>query len=345
MSAALYKKAIILVLSVIFLLCATNGSRYGVHVSAFDSKALTHSAAKSADLGTPKQDQNDNNQESDDGMFCAVRNTVTGNYIDLSQLSATPNELRKGQKSRRNRHDSETTRWLVRSPDSSANFTLGICSSATASDDNQISNSTGAYYESNDSGKLVSIGDFTSKPQFFGKKLTLKYANGDLCPNGVDRKATLLNFVCDKEIQTKAQISFIGSLHDCSYFFEVRSVHACATSHKSNDVNVLGIFVGIFLVFFIVEFGRRWFYRKMRSRLRPAHTLSGEVTPRWEMIESQSRVKSFFKRLFEGAARPAYTPIKLNSASRHNRSEESLARDMEAQNQLLDNLEVVSGDS
>ncbi|EHM99754.1 Mrl1p [Saccharomyces cerevisiae x Saccharomyces kudriavzevii VIN7] len=64
------------------------------------------------------------------------------------------------------------------------------------------------------------------------KKLTLKYENGSICPNGKDKKATLLNFVCDKEIQSKAQISYIGNLHDCSYFFEVRSIYACPTSNK-----------------------------------------------------------------------------------------------------------------
>lgn len=155
--------------------------------------------------------------ENDEDLFCAVTNPVTGSYIDLSQLSSTPNKLREGQKqsSGNNKHESSKTKWSVRGWGYDTNFTLGICSSPVGeAESQQLSNLTGAFYvDQLNENNLVSIGDFSTRPALVGgstaKKLTLKYENGSMCPNGKDKKATLLNFVCDKEIQSKAQISYI----------------------------------------------------------------------------------------------------------------------------------------
>lgn len=278
-------------------------------------------------------------------LFCAVMNPITGNYIDLSQLSTTPNQPRKGEKARKERKDAGKTRWLVKGQELNTNFTLGICSSPVLEED-PLSNLTGGYYVDPVDKHLVSIGEFTTTPQLVGKRLTLKYEGGDKCPNGVDKRATLLNFVCDKEISTKAQISFIGSMNNCSYFFEVHSIHACPTSHKSNDVNVLGIFFGIFMVFFLVEWGRRWFYNKMRASMALSPQLVEEQPrPHWDSIESQSHWKTMLKRLFGRDQGSRHGAIKLHTSAQYGRSTESLVRDIEAQNQLMDNLEVTSVDT
>lgn len=220
----------------------------------------------------------------DSRLFCAVMNPTTGTYIDLSQLSATPNSPRDGGRTSR-------SRWLVPSWGCHTNFTLGVCSSPITDDDRELANTTGAYYVDPATGREVSIGDFSTRPRLSpARKLTLQYDHGDVCPNGVDRKSTLLSFVCDRDLAARAQISFVGSLHDCAYFFEVRSVHACPTSARSNEVNVLGIFIGIFVVFFVVEFGgRRWLYGKVRTHFQapdarrpPAwRRVLGRVTPVW----------------------------------------------------------------
>ncbi|SCU82247.1 LADA_0C03994g1_1 [Lachancea dasiensis] len=282
-----------------------------------------------------------------DELFCAVMNPQTGNFIDLSHLSTTPNNLKKGDsQNHKSRKDWEKTRWLVKPRELNLNFTLGICSSPTIEGDSVL-NTTGGYYVDPESNREVSIGDFTTRPRFMGKKLTLTYENGDVCPNGVDRRATLFNFVCDKEIQTKAQINYVGSLHNCSYFFEVRSIYACPTSHKSNDVNVLGIFFGIFFVFFLVEWGRRWFYGRVRARLR--YDSSGvfpSTRPHWDTIESPSRWRRWLKRLVHVGGPASAAGIKLsNSSPYRNASTDSLARDIEAQNRLLDNLDATSSHS
>lgn len=310
---------------------------------------------------------------NDEGLFCAVTNPVTGSYIDLSQLSSTPNKLREGQKqnSGTNKHESSKTKWSVRGWGYDTNFTLGICSSPVGeAESQQLSNLTGAFYvDQLNENSLVSIGDFSTEPALVGsptaKKLTLKYENGSLCPNGKDKKATLLNFVCDKEIQSKAQISYIGNLHNCSYFFEVRSIYACPTSNKKNEVNVLGIFIGIFAIFFLVEFaGRRWIYAKLNRHLKNDDELNDvspalNEQPHWDLIEDGSHWSKLFNGIAKTTRRFTKSLMRSLVRGRSNRqggirlrsspsaSSSSLAnreffRDMEAQNEIIDSLDINS---
>ena len=273
-------------------------------------------------------------ENDEDDLFCAVMNPATGTYIDLSQLSSTPNKLKDGGKSRSS--DPSKTRWLVSGWGYNTNFTIGVCSSpVTKDEETHLTNTTGAFYQDPKTHQLISIGDFATTPTLLrSKKLTLKYQNGDKCPNGVDRKSTLLNFVCDKELSSKAQITYIGSLHDCSYFFEVRSLYACPTSNKSNEVNLLGIFVGIFAVFFLVEYGgRRWLYGKVRTHFNPVNS----QRPRGEFTDQEPAWRRFLKKIAQPGKRSG--PISLNGTRG---SREDFLRDMERQNDIIDSLEVRS---
>ncbi|CAR27433.1 hypothetical protein ZYGR_0I07080 [Zygosaccharomyces rouxii] len=316
-----------------------------------------------------ERSQDGNHEGRNQELFCAVTNPTSGSYIDLSQLSSTPN--RSGDNDKQSPGDSKKTRWSVRGWGYGVNFTLGICSSpVTEKERPSLANTTGGFYQ-NSQNEIISIGDFSTSPTLLGnKKLTMKYENGSMCANGRDRKSTLLNFVCDKEIASEAQISYIGSLHDCSYFFEVRSVYACPTSNTTNEVNVLGIFIGIFAVFFIVEFaGRRWLYEKVKNHFEAKSnqlpTSFSPVRPRWDIIENESNWKYGFKKighltsatirkitslifkLTNGSGSTTRGgPIRLNSSSiPSNRSQDSFIRDMEQQNNIIDSLEVVSRQS
>lgn len=227
------------------------------------------------------------NEDSGKDLFCAVLNPQTGQYIDLSQLSSTPNEIMDPKKHKK---ESSKTRWLVKGwgDDIDKNFTISICSSPISDDTdssknknnarNHLNNRTGAYYSqymTNEDTKIESfksIGDFSIKPQLHNvnsRKLILKYENGSYCPDKEYRKSTLLNFICDRETTTTATISYIGSLNDCSYFFEVRSVYACPTSNKTNEINVVGIFVGIIIVFILVQYLRRSMHRRIMLKENP----------------------------------------------------------------------------
>ncbi len=61
-------------------------------------------------------------------------------------------------------------------------------------------------------------------------------------PQSTRRKSTLLSFQCDRDplLTEHPAISFIGSLDHCTYFFEVRSRHACGGVSASNDSGSLG---------------------------------------------------------------------------------------------------------
>lgn len=249
---------------------------------------------------------------ADDGadLFCAVMNPATGTYIDLSPLAGEATSV---------------AGWT-----GGANFTVGVCSSPVAPvDRDALANTTGAYYVDPATGQPVSIGDYATRPRLSrGRKLTLQYDGGSVCPNGVDRKSAVLSFACDRELASRAQIAFVASVHDCAYFFEVRSVHACPTSPRSNEVNVLGIFVGIFAVFFLVEFGgRRWLYGKVKGYAGGSPTRA-QARPAWHAALGRL-IARFAPRSSEG-------PISLRS------SREAFLRDMERQNEVLDALEVNS---
>lgn len=269
--------------------------------------------------------------DKDEMKFCSAVNPLTGSFVDLSWLSSTPNEGNR-EKSR-NKKDEAKTRWLVKGWDYNTNFTMAICSSSVVSElQEQLSNTTGAYYvDHSDNDKLVSIGEVSSSPRFVGKKLTLTYENGESCPNGIDRKSTLINLICDKEIATKAQISFVGQLHNCSYFFEVRSIHACPVSNVENDVNVVGIFASIVAVFLLIEFARRKLYESL-NRSKPRSINESTLPPRWVNAEDEPLWRRLAKRL--------PWPKEQNVVRLRTRDNSALTVDMEQQNELLDSLDV-----
>lgn len=335
----------------------------------------------------------DGDSKDDDELFCAVMNPITGAYIDLSQLSSTPNKLREGDKKRKRREDTVKTRWLIKGwnyerPDVYDNFTISICSSPISKkdDDLKLSNLTGAYYYDSTLNEYLSIGEFSTKPVLLGdssvhnKKLTLKYEDGSKCPNGIDKKSTIINFVCDRDILSNAQMNLVGSLNNCSYFFEVKSIFACPTSNKKNEINVIGIFFGIFIVFILVELARKKMLRMINktgnlvmgtdtSRRFISSDGSSLFQPRWETIESKPRWKSSIKFLISTinaiptnvlnivsnrrqsvtklprssniySRNDMYSNIRLSSPD--NSSEDSFVRDMEQQNNVLDSLEINS---
>ncbi len=70
------------------------------------------------------------------------------------------------------------------------------------------------------------------------------------------RKSTIISFLCDREpTNAQAAISFVGTDPDeCSYFFEARSIHACAQAepHKPGSVGPGSVFGLIFVIAVLV---------------------------------------------------------------------------------------------
>ncbi|KAK6198830.1 uncharacterized protein RJT21DRAFT_122466 [Scheffersomyces amazonensis] len=118
------------------------------------------------------------------------------------------------------------------------------------------------------------MGEFSTTPKFRGKKLTLTYENGAYCNKLMDtetgerlRKSTILTFTCDREMMAKASISYVGSSNDCSYYFEIRSHHACPTVSKANNLAAAWIFVFIvFAAFLVFYFSGGFLLKQMKSK-------------------------------------------------------------------------------
>lgn len=174
---------------------------------------------------------------------CTIKNPLTNQFYDLRELSSFGSE-------------SEKQAWNSKGFDYGRNFSIGICSTPLKQinaiteldfiDSNNKSNIAGYY--TNLDGNKVSIGEISTKLKFRGLNLVLEYKNGDKCETSTNlNKSTLLTFKCDREMMSKARVNYLGSMNDCSYFFEVRTVHACPTSNEETDDAVWGIFFIILL--------------------------------------------------------------------------------------------------
>lgn len=70
------------------------------------------------------------------------------------------------------------------------------------------------------------------------------------------RKSTMISMLCDRDpLAPQLTLSFVGSLDECTYFFEGRSAAACATLNKTkgslNPGGVFGVIVIIALLVYL----------------------------------------------------------------------------------------------
>jgi cation-dependent mannose-6-phosphate receptor len=190
---------------------------------------------------------------------CSVVNPINHQFIDLSSLSL---------------NDGKPHLWLSKAYDKKRNYTLGICANPMKKDHKFSGlNSTlvGGYYIENNT--YFSMGEFSTVPKFSGRKLTLTYENGSYCDNLIDaktgqklRKTTIITFTCDRELLAKASVQFVAEANDCTYFFEVRSHHACPTAPKANNLAAIWIFLLILLAALAVYFSGGVLYRQLKVK-------------------------------------------------------------------------------
>lgn len=286
----LVRRAMIPAITLLFIICITileksksNTSLYDKSSEIFDS--ISHFTFKSpheqksspnaqefpshpssGQLTTDKQNAEHEESKEEVPDPCTIKNPLNQGFIDLRGLSAMGNE-------------NKPMPWKSRGYDSGKNFTVGICSNPFKQSHNELNeiqdsvNSTmiGAYYVDPATNKYVSMGEYSSHPIFRGRKLTLTYENGSYC-NAYDltsgarlRKSTILTFTCDREMSAKASVSYVGSSNDCTFFFEVRSHHACPTAAKANNMAAAWIFLFIFLAALAVYFSGGLLYKHMKA--------------------------------------------------------------------------------
>lgn len=187
-------------------------------------------------------DQNDDGEAKVEEIIqpCTITNPLTNQFYDLRDLSSINSE--------------EIQAWNAKGFDYGHNFSIGICSTPIRQLNNltpldfvdSANKSNIAGYYTNESGNKVSIGSISTDLKFRGMNLVLEYTNGDKCESSNELfKSTLLTFKCDREMMSKARVNYLGSMDNCSYFFEVRTVHACATSNEKDETAIWGIFLSI----------------------------------------------------------------------------------------------------
>ncbi|CBF74717.1 hypothetical protein AN4095.2 [Aspergillus nidulans FGSC A4] len=159
---------------------------------------------------------------------CVARSPTTGLYYDLNALHVQP--LPSDEKSRKYMRDES---WHAKGYDYNANFTLNVCGPVVENITDVVGieeerwQNVSAYYQTN--GKTYSIGQQSSDPFFRGRKLVMNYTDGSPCDDeGSHNKSTIISFLCDRDVTTSTPIfSFVGTMDQCTYFFEVRSSAAC----------------------------------------------------------------------------------------------------------------------
>ncbi|KAK9454353.1 mannose-6-phosphate receptor binding domain-containing protein [Dipodascopsis uninucleata] len=199
-----------------------------------------HSSGSKKDASSGGQQVQDTAKEI---MSCTAVNPVSGAYFDLSDLTrlATNDE----------------SDFHIRGHDYGQNFTLNLCAPVISTPQNvlDVENSVNvsAYYTT-EKGQIVSIGQANDRPMFRGRKLVLEYTDGSPCPTAPNlRRSTLITLSCDRELLQTIAFSFVGQLHECAYFFEARTPHACPKAgSSSNGPDTLGPFAMFAVISFVM---------------------------------------------------------------------------------------------
>ncbi|OJJ78749.1 putative vacuolar sorting receptor (Mrl1) [Aspergillus glaucus CBS 516.65] len=178
---------------------------------------------------------------------CVARSPTTGLYYDLSAISLTPPESKDGEKTHKGGPGES---WHARGHDYPSNFTINICAPVVEELKDVVGvekarwKNISAYYELD--GEVYSIGQQASDPFFRGRKLVLNYTDGSPCSSDFSddntrTKSSIMSFLCDRDAHaSQTAVSYVGTMDECTYFFEVRSSVACGGMAPGPDGQGLG---------------------------------------------------------------------------------------------------------
>ncbi|PHH89582.1 hypothetical protein CDD83_5718 [Cordyceps sp. RAO-2017] len=178
--------------------------------------------------------------------------------------------------------------------------------------------------------------DGRSAPSSLSPRSQTVTARDDKEKATVKRKSTTISFLCDRDPgNTQASVSFVGTDPDeCAYFFEARSVHACAHAepHKPGSVGPGSVFGLILLIAVLVYVLGGVFYNRTVTNARG-----------WRQLPNYSLwagIGGFISDVFFNAwawcsrclpSRRGYRYLNSNASSRHQNSD--------AENRLIDQLD------
>ncbi|KAL7792449.1 mannose-6-phosphate receptor binding domain-containing protein [Trichoderma ceciliae] len=149
----------------------------------------------------------------------------------------------------------------------------------------------------------------------------------------VRRKSATISFLCDRDPGTTTAVSFVGVDPDeCSYFFEARSVHACAHAepHKPGSVGPGSVFGLILVIAVLVYILGGVFYNRT-----VAHARGWRQLPNYSLWAG---IGSFFSDLFIILSSSCGRLLPSRRGYQHLGSG-GIGRNNEAENRLIDQLD------
>ncbi|KAK1242288.1 hypothetical protein MKX07_000274 [Trichoderma sp. CBMAI-0711] len=147
------------------------------------------------------------------------------------------------------------------------------------------------------------------------------------------RKSATISFLCDRDPGTTTAVSFVGVDPDeCSYFFEARSVHACAHAepHKPGSVGPGSVFGLILVIAVLVYVLGGVFYNRT-----VAHARGWRQLPNYSLWAG---IGSFFSDLFIILLSSCGRLLPSRRGYQHLGSG-GIGRNSEAENRLIDQLD------
>ncbi|GIK02449.1 cation-independent mannose-6-phosphate receptor CI-MPR [Aspergillus viridinutans] len=294
-----------------------------------------------------------------DGLsLCIARSPSTGLYYDLNAISVSHPGPSDGKKSSKN---APKESWHAKGHDYHANFTLNICAPVVEDIKDVVGverdrwKNVSAYYEKQ--GKIYSIGEQAAQPFFRGRKLVLNYTNGSPCPgeqigHSSRNKSTIMSFLCDRDaLSHQAIASFVGTMDQCTYFFEVRSSAACGSIGHANGeglgpAGVFGVIALIAVAAYLVGgcAYQRTVMHQRGWRQCPNYSLWAGI---FDFVKDMFIILfSSLGRLFRIRRSPTLGHGRANGSSGGfigaiggRRGRDSYASDVDAENRLIDQLD------
>ncbi|PTB66258.1 mannose 6-phosphate receptor domain-containing protein [Trichoderma citrinoviride] len=270
----------------------------------------------------------------------ATSSTGNGGFFDLRPDAAVP--LPENGKTYKSVLYKD---YHSRGYDYGKNFTLNICgavvdpvSDVVGLSKNQWAN-VSAYYTTHNS--VYSIGSVSLDLHSRGRKLVLQYTGGSPCGESrsnestskIRRKSATISFLCDRDPGTTTAVSFVGVDPDeCAYFFEARSVHACAGAepHKPGSVGPGSVFGLILVIAVLVYILGGVFYNRT-----VAHARGWRQLPNYSLWAG---IASFFSDLFVILLSSCGRLLPSRRGYQHLGSG-GIGRNSEAENRLIDQLD------
>ncbi|GAA5855400.1 hypothetical protein JCM8547_007811 [Rhodosporidiobolus lusitaniae] len=130
----------------------------------------------------------------------------------------------------------------------------------------------GAFIEDSRGG--ISLGDYSTTPQYHNGLLSLTYKNGHACPNSNARRSSLIYLQCDNSWTSDNKVTLIDSVDDCTYFFTMKTPYACPTSGGGFFSAIWGLMVFAFWTAVVVG-GAFFVYQRFFGNKNSGYTLGG----------------------------------------------------------------------